>query len=477
MTRHAQRWQTALAAIALAIAGASCGGRVAETAPVAAEPRHAPETGLALDPPPAGRLDDTVLPRRASLSLDLDPRTPGFSGRVAIDVELTRPVSTIWLHGSALYLRRIALTAGTRELPLRRIECKEAGAPARCETASGAGLVGLALDEKVGPGPARIDIEYAGRLGARNGLFRQEVDNVWYAFSDFEPTDARLAVPCFDDPRFKIPWQVSMRVPDGMRAFANAPEVSTRPAGKGWRRVEFAPTPPLPTYLLAFAAGPFDVLDGARQPVPMRVIATRGRAAEGAAALAAAAPMLVELERYLGSKTPFPKLDFLAVPTFNGAMENPGLITFAAAILLLQKTAAPRPRLARAPPPDGRRDGPRAGAPLVRRPGHHALVGRAVAQRGAGHLAVGSRDGRGLPGRRRGAARGGRQATGPRHRSPRRAGAGAPRRDSRPTSATCSARSPIARAAPSSPCSRPTSARSACATACAATWPRTTAAR
>ena len=343
MTRHAQRWQTALAAIALASTGASCGGRAAQTAPETPEPRHAPETGLALDPPPAGRLDDAVLPRRASLGLDLDPRTPDFSGRVTIDVELTRPVSTIWLHGSALYLRRIALTAGTRELPLRRIECKEAGLPARCESATGAGLVGLALDEKVGPGPARIDIEYAGRLGTRNGLFRQEVDNVWYAFSDFEPTDARLAVPCFDDPRFKIPWQVSMRVPDGMRAFANAPEVSTRPAGKGWRRVEFAPTAPLPTYLLAFAAGPFDVLDGARQPVPMRVIATRGRAAEGSAALAAAAPMLLELERYLGSRTPFPKLDFLAVPTFNGAMENPGLITFAAPILLLQKDAAPGP--------------------------------------------------------------------------------------------------------------------------------------
>jgi alanyl aminopeptidase len=132
-------------------------------------------------------------------------------------------------------------------------------------------------------------------------------------------------------------------VPDGMRALANAPELRAAPAGRGWRRVEFAPTPPLPTYLLAFAAGPFDVLDGPSVPVPMRVVATRGRAADGAAALAAAAPMLVELERYLGSKTPFPKLDFVAVPTFNGAMENPGLITFAAPILLIEASSKPTP--------------------------------------------------------------------------------------------------------------------------------------
>jgi alanyl aminopeptidase len=72
----------------------------------------------------------------------------------------------------------------------------------------------------------------------------------------------------------------------------------------------------------------------------MRVIATRGRARLGAAALAAAAPMLADLERYVGGRTPFAKLDFLAVPTFNGAMENPGLITFAAPILLVEPAGA-----------------------------------------------------------------------------------------------------------------------------------------
>ncbi|HWM87473.1 MAG TPA: M1 family metallopeptidase, partial [Kofleriaceae bacterium] len=178
--------------------------------------------------------------------------------------------------------------------------------------------------------------------GSQSGVFRQKVDDLWYAFTDFEPTDARMAVPSFDDPRFKIPWKLTLRVPPGMRAFANAPEVRSSPIESGWRRVEFAATRPLPSYLVAFAVGPFDVLDGASSPVPIRVIATRGRAALGAQALAVVPPMLVELERYLGSKTPFPKLDFLAVPQFNGAMENPGLITFAAPILLVGPTGEAR---------------------------------------------------------------------------------------------------------------------------------------
>ncbi|HKE14578.1 MAG TPA: M1 family metallopeptidase [Kofleriaceae bacterium] len=318
----------ALAAAAALAASTGCRAPTGESTTAPARP--APPPDVAPEPPPAGRLGDDVQPRAGALEVDVDPREPRFSGRVVLDVELTRPVSTIWLHASReLSIDHATLTVGGRALTPRQV------GDARRD------LLGFAVGQKMGPGPARLAIDYRGALGAQNGLFRQKVDGVWYAFTDFEPTDARLALPCFDDPRFKIPWRVSLRVPAGMRAFANAPEVRSTPAGRGWRRVEFAATPAIPTYLLAFAAGPFDVLEGARRPVPIRVIATRGRAALGAAALAAAAPMLVELERYLGSAVPFPKLDLVAVPTFNGAMENPGLMTFAAPILLVD---APGPK-------------------------------------------------------------------------------------------------------------------------------------
>jgi cytosol alanyl aminopeptidase len=321
--RHAAHAAIALAAVC----AAACRAPAPEAASSTARPGPAPE--VAADPPPAGRLGDDVQPRRGALEVDVDPREPRFRGRVTFELELARPVSTIWLHAShELAIERATVTVGGRALAPRRLS------DARRD------LIGFAVGHRIGPGPARLAIEYGGRLGAQNGLFRQKVDGVWYAFTDFEPTDARLAMPCFDDPRFKIPWQVTLRVPAQMRAFANAPEVRSTPSGRGRRRVEFALTPPIPSYLLAFAAGPFDVLEGGRDPVPMRVITTRGRAALGAAALAATAPMLAELERYLGTKVPFPKLDLVAVPTFNGAMENPGLITFAAPILLVERPGA-----------------------------------------------------------------------------------------------------------------------------------------
>jgi cytosol alanyl aminopeptidase len=306
---------------------AACGPAAPSTAPTA--PTVGP-VAVAPDAPPAGRLGDSVLPRRAALELTIDPRSSQFHGRVAIDLELTEPVSAIWLHARDLSVERAHLTVAALELALRRLDSPRGG-----------DLLGFALGQKIGPGSARLTIDYGGRLGSERGLFRQKQDDLWYAFTDFEPTDARLAVPCFDDPRFKIPWQVSLRVPAEMRAFANAPEVRSGPIASGWRRVEFAATPPLPSYLVAFAVGPFDVLEGPKaSPVPMRVVATRARARLGAEALAVAPRMLAELERYLDGKTPFPKLDFLAVPRFNGAMENPGLITFSASILLVEPAAA-----------------------------------------------------------------------------------------------------------------------------------------
>ena len=65
-------------------------------------------------------------------------------------------------------------------------------------------------------------------------------------------------------------------------------------------RFEFAASPPLPTYLVALAVGAFDTRDGLAGKLPIRLIATSGKARLGGGALAAARGQLVELERYFG---------------------------------------------------------------------------------------------------------------------------------------------------------------------------------
>ena len=131
-------------------------------------------------------------------------------------------------------------------------------------------------------------------------------------------------------------------------AFSNYPEKSHDEAPDGMVAHHFETSRPLPSYLVAFAVGDFDVLEGQTAPVPIRLIATKGRAKLGTAALEAAAALVPKLEDYFDVRYPYAKLDMVAVPDFaSGAMENAGLVTFRDAILLLDPAKhAPRRRLA-----------------------------------------------------------------------------------------------------------------------------------
>lgn len=169
--------------------------------------------------------------------------------------------------------------------------------------------------------------------------------------TQMEPISARYAFPGFDEPAFKTPFALSLTVPQAERALANTAEVSSTPAGKGWKTVTFAETLPLPTYLLAYAVGPWDVVDGPAiaanaeraEAVPLRGVAARGQGLRMQRALAQTPQIIHYLEDYYGFGYPFGKLDLVAAPDFSaGAMENPGFVTFRDWLLLLDEHSPTR---------------------------------------------------------------------------------------------------------------------------------------
>ena len=180
----------------------------------------------------------------------------------------------------------------------------------------------------------RYDAPFAANLG---GLYRVKEGERWYAFTQFESVDARRAFPCFDEPAFKTAYDISINVPSGMIAVSNAPESS-----RADNDFQFQTTRPLPSYLVAFAVGDFDVREGAQTPIPIRLITAKGKSAMGSLALDATRALVAKLGDYFGIRYPYEKLDIVAVPDFAaGAMENPGLITFREELLLLDEARAP----------------------------------------------------------------------------------------------------------------------------------------
>jgi aminopeptidase N len=289
---------------------------------------------LAASPPPTGRLPDTIKPTAYRLELTIDPTKARFGGHTEIDAVLAVPTRSVFLHGRSLQVSQARVTAGGTTLLAQYTEVDD----------SGVARLDLPRDLPAGPVTLKFDYSAAFRTGDE-GLFRAKVSNRWYAWTQFEPIDARLMFPGFDEPGFKTPFTVTVAAPKGAKVFANSPEIGAKRTGEVIVH-SFETTRPLPTYLVALGVGPFDVIETQvpanavrAQPLPFRVIATKGQAIRMKYAAVEGPKLLTRLETYLGTAYPYEKLDFLASPIEGGAMENAGLIIFGDSLILLNSDA------------------------------------------------------------------------------------------------------------------------------------------
>src|SRR6476619_4691544 len=176
--------------------------------------------------------------------------------------------------------------------------------------------------------------------------------NPEYLYTLFVPARAHLAFPCFDQPDLKARWTLALDVPSGWQVLANGAETA-REESSGVVKVGFAETPPLPTYLFAFAAGKFSVETGERAGRTFRMFYRETDAAKVArnrdAIFDLHAASLAWLERYTSIPYPWGKFDFLLVPSFQfGGMEHSGAIFYNASGLLLDQSATQNQKLGRA---------------------------------------------------------------------------------------------------------------------------------
>lgn len=327
--------------LVIAVAGAGCA-----TAPTAPAESPAPEVAPEVEiregaAPEAGRLPADTTPLHYALSLEIDPDADGFSGEVNIRTRVDAPRSVIWMHGRNLDVSSAEVHLGERVLPARFEGHEDEGGFAR-----------LVLDEEVS-GELTIAIRYAAEFSAAlDSIYKVHHGGANYVFSQMEPLAARSAFPGFDEPRFKTPFEVTLRIPKDHEAAANTPAVSSEVLGEH-RVVRFAESPAIPTYLFALTVGPLDVVEGTipatgerSEPLPFRGLAPRGRGEELAYAMEHTPAILQALEGYFGTAYPYAKLDIVAVPDFEaGAMENVGLVTFRDTALLVSEERTPTARL------------------------------------------------------------------------------------------------------------------------------------
>ncbi len=266
------------------------------------------------------------MPTGYSATLAIDPKRDSFDGVIAIAGEVKETTSVIWLHGKDLTITRASAwqDAYSKTLPI---------------TVTPRGDDLLEVQGDLIPGAWVLDIEYRGKLDPLNtaGAFKQTVGGASYVYTQLEALYARRVFPCFDEPDSKVPWQLSIDVPRGLVAVSNTPVKRELDVATG-HRFEFAKTKPLPSYLVAFGVGPFDIVDAGKTKagVPVRIVTMKGRAPEAAYAAKNTARIVDLLEEYFGIPDPYEKLDLLTIPIVIGfgAMENAGLVTFIEQLVL-----------------------------------------------------------------------------------------------------------------------------------------------
>jgi puromycin-sensitive aminopeptidase len=200
----------------------------------------------------------------------------------------------------------------------------------------------LTLPRALATGPALVSLRYRGHLNDKlRGFYRSTFTDQHHverviATTQFEATDARRAFPCWDEPDCKAIFAITLVVDGALTAVSNAAPISDEPIDGGRRRVRFADTMTMSTYLVAFIVGPLDTttpIDVAGTPT--RLVYPPGKGHLTAFGTEVADYSLRYLADYFDLPYPGDSMDLVAIPDFAfGAMENVGCVTFRETLLL-----------------------------------------------------------------------------------------------------------------------------------------------
>ncbi|CAG2231963.1 ANPEP [Mytilus edulis] len=180
-----------------------------------------------------------------------------------------------------------------------------------------------------------VFIEFRGPLtGDLAGLYLSSYKRgnatIYITTSQMQPTDARKTFPCFDEPAVKAQFKITLVRKQTMVSLSNTPITSNMTRGNGWIADNYAVTPKMSTYLLAFIICDFEyTVNTTKNNVEYRAWARPEAVGQTPYSLDVGVKVLTYFEEYFNISFPLPKSDMIAVPDFAaGAMENWGLITY-----------------------------------------------------------------------------------------------------------------------------------------------------
>ncbi|KAM8706835.1 hypothetical protein ACLKA7_011004 [Drosophila subpalustris] len=292
------------------------------------------------------RLPKGLKPQKYNLRLKPDFQQKNYTGNISINLQVLDPISFIPVHIKQLNVSHEKLERlDDSGAPLTDIKPVLTFAHPEYE------YWVSEFEQPLEVGNYTLHLSFNGSLVDRiTGLYQSSYyDKLknrtrWIASTKFEPTYARLAFPCFDEPHMKAQFAITIAKPTGSdyHVLSNMP-VDSELVDGDITEVTFQESYPMSTYLAAFVISDFahtnTTVEGTN--IELRVFAPPAQVAKTQYALEMGAGVTAFYIDYFNTSYPLPKLDMVAIPDFvSGAMENWGLVTYRETALLYDKSTS-----------------------------------------------------------------------------------------------------------------------------------------
>ncbi|XP_050307887.1 membrane alanyl aminopeptidase-like [Anthonomus grandis grandis] len=301
---------------------------------------------LALSSSDGYRLPTVYSPSFYSINITLpsdiftQENATSYTGTVDITFKALENVSEIVLHASAKYI-------GLTEITLIHQNDSALNIVANNSINATTDILTITLNDTLDNNTTYVlSLEFNGTLSTTDmyGFYKSSYlddTNVtkYLVTTQMESTNARRAFPCFDEPRYKAQFNISLTYPAGLNALGNMEGNTTTNNITNMTTTVFEPTPVMSTYLVAFIVSDFTCTNGTliEGSLSNQVCSTTKSNSTRSFALEVAPKVIDHLNAYLNINysSRMTKLDQVAIPDFSaGAMENWGLITYRERLLL-----------------------------------------------------------------------------------------------------------------------------------------------
>ncbi|KAI1621361.1 aminopeptidase [Exophiala viscosa] len=285
-------------------------------------------------------LPTDVVPKHYDVTLEVDFDKFTFEGTAIIDLDVAKDTNSISLNTVELEIHSTSVHADGALVTSSPTLSYDA------DTQTTTIELGKSLSkgQKV-----QLKHTYTGQLNDKMaGFYRSKRrDGKYLAVTQFEATDARRALPCFDEPALKAEFTVTLIADEDKTCLSNmdvakTETVDSKITGGKRKAVKFNRSPRMSTYLLAFIIAELKSISTDKFRLPIKVWMTPEQNEEdGKFALDVAAKTLAFYEKAFQAPYPLPKMDMVAIPDFAaGAMENWGLVTYRVVDLLFDQKSA-----------------------------------------------------------------------------------------------------------------------------------------